>query len=130
MSAALAPACQVRAATVRAMAQDAPDVRGQVAYYPVDYDVQAITSSVASRLAWDAYAACEYARPVLSDALDVETLRPDLADDVWHDAAGATILGTVCCASPAEHRDRLVALAERLRTGVPTSSGPEPEPRL
>ena len=71
--------------------------------------------ALAYRLAWDAPAASEFIRPVLADAADVEHARPDLADAVWHHAAGATILGTSCCGTPADHRDALVAMAATLK---------------
>lgn len=82
--------------------------------YPASYTEQEVRESIARRLAWDSFAAGEYARPVLSDATDVAAICPDLTDEVWHHAAGAVIAGGYCCGTPASHRDALVSIAAEL----------------
>lgn len=67
---------------------------------------------LARRISWDAHAAGDYPRPMLSDALDLSAAWPLLAEAMWHLVAGATILGPGCdCQPPAAHRDALVNLA-------------------
>lgn len=67
---------------------------------------------VARRIAWDAHAASEYPRPMMSDAIDLCALYPAMSSVIWHLVAGATILGAGCdCQPPAHHRDDLVNLA-------------------
>lgn len=104
--------CQARAQRVQKLAAD-KSIAGQLPY-PMGYTHRETVRSIAQRLAWDAHAASEYLRPILSDATDVAAVRPDLAHDVWHHAAGAAIVGGYCCGTPAAHRDALVALAERM----------------
>lgn len=68
--------------------------------------------TVARRLAWDAYAAGEYPRPLLSDAVDLVNVYGVMSAVVWHLVAGATILGPGCdCQPPGAHRDALVQLS-------------------
>lgn len=98
------PACVARGDYARSLA----------ARHGINADPVPVASRVAFRLRWDAPAASEYAKPVLADAADVTRLRPDLAAEVWHHAAGAIIVGTYCCGTPAAHRDALVALAARV----------------
>lgn len=67
---------------------------------------------IARRIAWDAHAASEYPRPMMSDAIDLCALYPASTSVIWHLVAGATILGAGCdCQPPAHHRDELVKLA-------------------
>lgn len=73
---------------------------------------------LAYRIAWDAPAAGDYPRPMLSDAVDCELIAPELAGRVWHHVAGATILGPLCCGTPASHRDALAAIAREIRAEV------------
>lgn len=101
----MADACARRADIVRAHAERL-EVRGQST---TDLDI------IAHRIAWDAHAAGEYPRPMLSDAVDLQRVRPELAQVMWHHVAGATILGPGCCGTPASHRDALVELARALR---------------
>lgn len=102
--AALPDACAHRGDVVRDYAE-----RAGITVHTSDIGV------IAWRLAWDAPAAGEYPRPMLQDAADLAELRPDLAADVWHHVAGATILGPLCCHHPAGHRDALTAIAREIR---------------
>ena len=62
-------------------------------------------------LAWCAYAAGEYPRPMFQAAANAALLAPELAEDIWHRSAGAAIVGPMCdCATPAGHRDILAGL--------------------
>ena len=62
-------------------------------------------------LAWCAYAAGEYPRPMFQAAANAALLAPDLAKEIWHHAAGAAVIGPWCeCATPAGHRDALAVL--------------------
>lgn len=99
----LAPACMARADYTRRLAecngvtaQDTP------------------LSALVWRLAWDAPAAGDIPRPMLQDAADTARAFPALSVRVWHHVAGATILGTYCCGTPAAHRDALITLAREL----------------
>lgn len=99
------PACDARATAVREYATRAGCVPESVL----------VGSRIASRMVWDAPAAAEYPRAMLSDAADAAALWPDLAAAVWHHAAGATILGTYCCGTPGSHRDALADIAREIR---------------
>ena len=71
---------------------------------------------IARRMVWDAPAAAEYPRPIMSDATDAAALRPDLAGDIWHAAAGAIITAPGCdCDTPAGHRDTFAAIGRTIR---------------
>jgi hypothetical protein len=109
----LRPECKARADRAREGANNA-GITGQMPYPPT-YSAEEIRRSIAQRMTWDAYAAAEYPRPILADAMDAAALRPELADEIWHQTAGATILFSGCdCASPAVHRDNLTLLAALL----------------
>lgn len=75
-----------------------------------------VASVVAGRMIWDAPAAAEYPRAILADAVDACELRPDLAGDIWHAAAGAIITPDGCdCDTPAGHRETFAAIARTIR---------------
>ena len=75
-----------------------------------------VASIVAGRMIWDAPAAAEYPRAVMADAADACELRPDLARDIWHAAAGAIITAPGCdCDTPAGHRETFQAIARTIR---------------
>jgi hypothetical protein len=100
----LAPLCLGRAVLIRD-AHTAPTVATS-------------DSAIIWRLSWDAPAAGEYPRPMLATAAAAAARWPDLALDIWHHAAGATILGQYCCGTPASHRDALADIARSLRVAV------------
>lgn len=80
------------------------------AHYP-------LASLVARRMVWDAPAASEFPRSILADAADAADLRPDLAGDIWHAAAGAIITPLGCdCDTPAGHRDTFAAIGRTIGT--------------
>lgn len=103
-------ACVARADLVRTRWESsAPD--HQRAYSTMQQSIEWL----ADRLGWNAPAAGEYPGPTLTDAATLANLRPAYADQVWHHAAGATILGGYCCGTPADHRDALIQIARELR---------------
>lgn len=109
----LRPECLARAEQARTIAERL-NLRGQLPY-PDGYSPEEVRKSVSSRLVWSVYAAGEFLRPFLSDVIDAAALRPELADEIWHQAAGAAIVGTGCgCTSPAEHRANVIVLASLL----------------
>lgn len=109
----LRPECMTRADQARRLAE-LLHLRGQLPY-PDGYSADEVRQSVSSRVRWSVYAATEYVRPFLSDVIDMATIMPELADEIWHQAAGAAIVGTGCgCTSPAEHRENLTVLASLL----------------
>ena len=84
--------------------------------YGIRPDVAPVASIVAGRMIWDAPAAAEYPRAMLADAADAAELRPDLAGDIWHAAAGAIITAPGCdCDTPAGFRDTFAAIARTIR---------------
>lgn len=104
-------ACDQRAASVSARWESFASESSKT------YAAAASLESIAHRIAWDAPAAGEYPRPMLTSAAALAWRRPEMTAQVWHHAAGATILGDYCCGTPASHRDALVQMARELIAG-------------
>ena len=83
-------------------------------YRPMNADRSTVewVQHLAKRLKWDAFAAHEYAGPILQDAWEIEQTVPELGPDAFHLAAGAACM--CACMTPAAHREALKNLAARL----------------
>ena len=83
-------------------------------YRPMNADRTTVewVQHLSKRLKWDAFAAHEYAGPILQDAWEIEQTFPELGPDAFHLAAGAACM--CACMTPAAHRDGLEQLAARL----------------